>query len=61
MLHVLLDSPLYGEMKPFYPLTTNPLYGSISSFNIYLLSAAMGALGILFYLILLTAKAHDQT
>lgn len=25
-LHVLLDSPLYSDMRPFYPLNTNPLY-----------------------------------
>ena len=61
MLHVLFDSPLYGEMRPFYPLTTNPLYGSVSSFSIYLLTAAMGALGILFYLLLPTVKAHNRT
>jgi membrane-bound metal-dependent hydrolase YbcI (DUF457 family) len=25
-LHVLLDSPLYADIQPFYPLTTNQLY-----------------------------------
>ena len=27
-LHVLFDAPLYSDMKPFYPLQANPLYGS---------------------------------
>jgi len=25
--HVLLDSPLYGDIRPFYPLGANPLFG----------------------------------
>ena len=31
--HVLLDSFLYGEMNPFYPLTGNPLLGLVG-FNV---------------------------
>ena len=27
--HVLLDAPLYSDIKPFYPILTNPLYGII--------------------------------
>jgi len=36
-LHVLLDSPLYPEMRPFYPLDINPLLGRspLTSFEIY--------------------------
>jgi len=26
-LHVLLDSPLYSDIRPFYPLESNPLQG----------------------------------
>lgn len=26
-LHVLLDAPLYGDLRPFYPLGGNPLLG----------------------------------
>lgn len=25
--HILLDSPLYTDVKPFYPLMVNPFYG----------------------------------
>ncbi len=28
-LHVLFDAPLYTDIKPFFPLTDNPLYGII--------------------------------
>ena len=60
MLHVLFDSPLYWDIKPFYPLTVNPLYGSGSSLEIYLLSVWMGSLGIIFYLLLLTVWAYKR-
>ena len=60
MLHVLFDAPLYWEIKPFYPLTANPLYGSVSSLEIYLLSFWMGVLGIIFYLLLLTVWAYKK-
>ena len=60
MLHVLFDSPLYWDIKPFYPLTVNPLYGSVSSLEIYLLSVWMGILGIIFYLLLLTVWAYKR-
>jgi membrane-bound metal-dependent hydrolase YbcI (DUF457 family) len=53
MLHVLFDAPLYYDIKPFYPLTANPLYGWASSSEIYLLSAWMGVLGIIFYSLLI--------
>ena len=53
MLHVLFDAPLYWEIKPFYPLTANPLYGWASSSEIYLLSVFMGVLGIIFYSLLI--------
>jgi len=35
--HVLLDSPLYSDIKPFYPITTNPLFGLLGHSTIYLL------------------------
>lgn len=33
--HVLLDAPLYSDIKPFYPILTKPLYGSISQKIMY--------------------------
>jgi len=26
-LHILLDSPLYSDIRPFYPFESNPLQG----------------------------------
>jgi hypothetical protein len=52
MLHVLFDAVLYSEIKPFYPLTVNPLYRWNASLEIYLLSFWMGILGLIFYLLL---------
>jgi hypothetical protein len=60
MLHVLFDAPLYWDIKPFYPLTANPLYGSVSSLEIYLLSVWMGILGIIFYSLLLIIWAYKR-
>jgi len=36
-LHVLLDSPLYWDIRPFYPLESNPLqvHGMFIGFEIY--------------------------
>jgi hypothetical protein len=53
MLHVLLDSPLYDDIRPFYPLLANPLYHLASSSEVYGLCMWVGILGIVFYLGLL--------
>ena len=36
-LHILLDSPLYSDIRPFYPLELNPLLGRgmFGGFDIY--------------------------
>ena len=36
-LHILLDSPLYSDIRPFYPLELNPLleHGMFVGFDIY--------------------------
>jgi hypothetical protein len=49
MLHVLFDSPMYTDIQPFFPLTVNPLYNSVSSPEIYLVCVWLGILGLLFY------------
>ncbi len=35
--HVLLDSPLYPDIKPFYPITANPLYDLLGHSTMYTL------------------------
>ncbi|MFW9802870.1 MAG: hydrolase [Candidatus Thorarchaeota archaeon] len=49
ILHVLLDSPLYSDIRPFYPLTTNPLYNPALSMEVYSLCVWMGVLGVVMY------------
>jgi len=36
-LHILLDSPLYSDIRPFYPIESNPLLGNgtFVGFEIY--------------------------
>jgi len=53
MLHVALDSPLYDDIRPFYPLTVNPLYNPSLSLYVYSFCVWMGLIGIAFYLGLL--------
>ncbi len=48
-LPILLDSPLYGDIRLFYPMRSNPLYGLFSPQQIYLFSSLSFLLGILFY------------
>ncbi len=44
--HVLLDSVLYSDMRPFAPLSeSNALLGVMSASQVYLLCLALGALG----------------
>lgn len=49
--HLLLDSFLYEEMKPFYPFENNPFFGLFSLQKIYLFCSLSFLVGILFYLI----------
>ena len=58
MLHVLLDSPLYDDIRPFYPLLANQLYHLASSSEVYGFCMWMGILGIAFYLGLLIFSVY---
>jgi membrane-bound metal-dependent hydrolase YbcI (DUF457 family) len=59
-LHVLFDSPMYSDIKPFYPLNANPLYGSVSSSEILVVCVWMGAFGVMFYALLLLFRAYKR-
>ena len=59
-LHVLLDSPLYGEMRPFFPLTINPLYNPDLSLEVYSFCVWMGIVGIIFYIGLLVFLSYKK-
>ncbi len=49
-LHVLLDSPLYSDIRPFYPLAINPMYNPTLSLEVYSICVYMGILGLIYYL-----------
>jgi membrane-bound metal-dependent hydrolase YbcI (DUF457 family) len=34
-MHILFDMPLYQDIKPFYPLSANPLYDIVSEKAVY--------------------------
>jgi len=34
-MHILFDMPPYQDIKPFYPLSANPLYGIVSTKAVY--------------------------
>mgnify|MGYP000844882347 FL=1 len=34
--HIILDAPIYADIKPFYPLSSNPFYGMVSDIKMYL-------------------------
>ncbi|MCD6195474.1 MAG: hydrolase [Staphylothermus sp.] len=53
ILHVLLDSPLYHDIKPLYPLLTNPFYDPELTVLVYGLCIFLGVIGFLCYLIIL--------
>ena len=56
LLHVLLDSPLNGNIKPFYPLTFNPFYEPALMLEIYNFCTWTGLLGAAFYAYLVYRK-----
>jgi hypothetical protein len=58
MLHVLLDSPLYSDIRPFYPLLANPLYHLASSSEVNGFCMWIGIFGIVFYLGLLLLSVY---
>jgi len=51
--HILLDTPLYNDIRPFYPLNTNPLYSPGLTNLIYQSCLLLGIIGITYYLVLL--------
>ncbi|ACB07380.1 metallophosphoesterase [Candidatus Korarchaeum cryptofilum] len=55
--HVLLDSPLYGDIRPFYPIEENPLYNpSLPIHEFCVLTLPIGAL--MYLIILMRASIH---
>jgi hypothetical protein len=47
--HILLDAPLYSDIRPFFPLTANPLYQVLSHNTIYGFCSLSFILGLFAY------------
>ena len=64
LMHVLLDSPLYTDIRPLYPLTLNPLYDPTSlaqvSIFIYDLCTVMVFAGLIYYYYLLVRASFRK-
>jgi len=60
LLHVLLDSPLYADIRPFYPMTVNPLLNPALTLEVYSLCVCMGIAGIIYYVGLLVISAYGR-
>lgn len=60
VLHVLLDSPLYSDIRPFYPLTINPLLNPALSLEIYSICVWIGVFGVIYYLALLASSVYKK-
>lgn len=53
VIHVMLDSPLYQDIMPFFPFAINPAYSPGLSSLIYSICVLAGVLGLVYYLTLL--------
>lgn len=49
--HVLLDSFLYVEMNPFFPLLGNPFVGALAGGFVYNLCLVLGLVGFFVYML----------
>ncbi len=50
LFHVLLDSPLYRDIKPLYPFAHNPFYNPTLTSDVYTFCVWMGVIGIIYYI-----------
>jgi membrane-bound metal-dependent hydrolase YbcI (DUF457 family) len=58
--HVMLDAPLYDDIRPFYPITANPLYNPSLTLEVYSLCVWTGIFGIAYYLGLLGLAIYGR-
>jgi membrane-bound metal-dependent hydrolase YbcI (DUF457 family) len=60
MFHVLLDSPLYVDIRPFYPVSINPLFNPSLSIEVYSFCVWMGIIGVTYYVGLIIFSIHGK-
>ena len=58
--HVLLDSFIYPEMNPFFPIMGNPFLGLISTAAIYQFCLICGIAGIIVYVLRFMIKRSNN-
>lgn len=51
-MHVAFDSPLYSDIRPFWPLASNPMYEPSQFIPISDFCIASAALGLIYYIFL---------
>ena len=60
ILHVMTDSLLYDDIRPFYPFTVNPFFVPSLSPQVYDISLLMIIIGIVYYLFLVAKQAYRK-
>ncbi len=60
-LHILLDSTLYTDIKPFYPFSGNSLFGIVQSSTMYKYCAIAFIPAIVLYFLLVTIENKRKT
>jgi len=60
-IHVVLDSPLYSDIRPLYPLQYNPLYNPSLQRVLYGLCSILLVIGIMVYLVYLYRTSLKRT
>ena len=60
LLHVLMDSPLYSDIRPLYPAGVNPFYNPALTPVIYYACMLMGILGLIYYLLIALKSAGNS-
>lgn len=59
--HIILDSFLYQDIKPFYPSSFNPFFNLFSFLEIYLITGITLLLFLIFYLFYFVSKKNFNT
>ena len=60
-MHVLFDSPLYYDVRPFFPLNSNPLLGLVSIQNMYTICTYLFIPAILIYLVVVISYRRNNS
>ena len=60
MRHVLFETPMYPAIQSFFSITMNPLYNSVSLYEIYIACFWLGILGLIFYASLALLHIYEK-